>query len=209
MKIYPSELTWREKLKGIPKAQHEREFQKMNDLFYKQGFKVVDDGVDRHGHFVEVAIRPGTKIQAVNQLLEDYAASAVTVRPEDIEPILGRSIVTLGMRRKLEYDGDHSVSMLEPSELVDALDALRGQAQFPGGPLPTEEVEQFIVDDLVSQGYISERDAASMDAWLNPVPEPLGLKGVGRRDGITDAFEVGRDGEDWAPDTSVDEWADQ
>jgi hypothetical protein len=208
LKIYPNEHYWAEKLSKVPKARLEKEFEKMDALFYQQSFKVSSSGNDKNGHYVEVDIKPGTTMQAVQQLLTDYAASAVTVRTNDLEPLYGRSVTTLGMRRKLEFDGDYSVAMLEPEELVGALDNLRIKAQFSGGEVPTGELEEFIVDDLVNEGFISARDAASMDLWLNPAPEPLGLLGF-RRDGIADAYEVGIDGEDWRPDTSVDEWADQ
>jgi hypothetical protein len=214
MKIYPNELVWNEKLSKIPKARHEKEFAAMDRLFYQQGFKVSSSGNDKHGHYVEVDIKPGTTLQAVNQMLEDYSASAVTVRPEDFEPLYGKNIMTLGMRRKIEFDGDYSVSMLEPSELVGALDSLRVSSQFGGvssqfGAEVSGDMEQFIVDDLQNEGYISQKEVDAMDRWLNPTPEPMGLQGLGRRDGIADAFEVGSDGENWAPDTSVDEWRDQ
>ena len=193
MKVYPSELVWNEKLASIPKAQRERQFRDMDRLFHSQGFKVVGQGEDRHGHYAEVAIRPGTSMQAVNQFLEDYAVSALTVRPEDVEPIYGKSIVTLGMKRKLEYDGDSDVAMLQPDELVTALDRLRVSSQF-GGPV-SEEIEDFIEMDLQNEGYLSQSDVDQHNAWMNPpAPQPaIPFDG----------------GEDWNPDTSVDEWADQ
>src|SRR4030081_2991777 len=100
MKIYANEHMWNEKLAKTPKALREKEFGEMDRLFYQQGFKVSGSGEGKHGHFVEVDIKPGTTMQAVQQLLTDYAASAVTVRTDDLEPLYGRSVTTLGMRRK-------------------------------------------------------------------------------------------------------------
>jgi len=199
VKIYPSEFAWAEKIKNIPKALREKEFAKQERLFFQQGFKAVGQGEDRNGHWVEILIRPGTTLQAVNTMLAEYSTAAVTVQPEDVEPLYGRNIMTLGMKRKLEYDGNACVSMLEPSELVDALDNLRVTAQFGGGPV-SEEVEQFIEMDLFNEGYITDQEVASHDRWLNPTASPSSVIG---------AFDNIGDGEDWKPDTSVDEWADQ
>lgn len=193
MKIYPDEFKWKEKMDRIPRALQEREFAALDNLTLQQGFKITKTGTDKHGKYAEVSVRPGTSMQAVNQYLEDMAVSALTVRPEDIESIYGKSIVTLGMSRKVLYDGDSDVAMLTPEELQPALDRLQVSSQF-GGPV-SEEVEQWIEMDLLNEGYLTDEQVASHDAWLSP-PAPAAPRPY---DG----------GEDWTPNNLADEWGDQ
>lgn len=136
------------------------------------GFKTKNTGVDDNGAFCDIAIRPGTTLEHLYEFTQAADVAAVSFEPGDIERLYGKSFGSLAVRRSLELDGNAGVRLLQPDEMIDGLNSLWMSTITDGSGEVDPNMEQFIMDDLVAEGYLDEKEEASIDAWANPATPP-------------------------------------
>jgi hypothetical protein len=197
MRIYPDPQKWADKINSVPMPLRAKALNELDAAYLARGFKARGNGKDANGNWIDVDIKPGTDLAKVYEFLQTTDAAAITLEPEDIERMWGKNPVSLGIRRHLEINGTKEFELLEPDQLADALTHARYRSY--GSADPDETAMQFATDDLVAAGFLDERETAAVDAWLEPHPDPMGLK-IGERGRYS-----GDDMGEFTPDFEVEE----
>jgi hypothetical protein len=171
VRLYPDQNKWQERINKVPSPLRQKALKDLDRAYTSRGFKPRSNGQDANGFYFEVDIRPGTDLAQVYDFLESTDTAAITVEPVDVERIYGKHPGTLGLRRAIEINGAASqgLELVEPSAMADALAAAGGIDW--SGFIDDAAVEQFITNDLIHNGLLSETTA---QGFPEEKPEPMG-----------------------------------
>lgn len=203
VRCYPNFEAIAEKLKKVPAPLRQKALEQLDERYEQLGFRCVGEGQDKNGKFLRVAIKPGTNIQRVYEFLNESDTAAVSVDPDDIERMWGKSPVSLAMQHNLEFNGASNLELLEPDQLAEALNTARIQTM--NGSAVDADTDWFTTKLMVNEGMLSEAEVNAVDAWLEPEPQRMGLEYVGdpaRRF----TGEAGEDMAEFTPDRDLEAW---
>lgn len=189
MRVYLDEQEWKRRVDAVPQPLRQRELDKLQAEFSDMGFIATESGRDETGAYIDIHISPDKTLQDTLAFTERAAVAAVRVQAQDVTNFLGRTPISLGVKRAIEF-GDVDFGVLAPDEIAEALNSASWSGLNAVDGLQGSMTEDAAELDLVMAGLLDQNEVDQVDQWLNP-PQTTEREPAGVRDFFPEPDEFG------------------